>query len=103
MEQALSPVGGETATETRLPPRLDRLEGKTIGETWNGDFKGDLSFPIIRALLQERYPGLKVVPYTEFPYHYGADDPARQRALARDIAVRALALGCDALISGNGA
>jgi hypothetical protein len=43
------------------------------------------------------------VPYDHFPYLYGADDPARQKALATEIALRAQALGCDAVISGNGA
>lgn len=103
MEKVHSPLGGETLRQQSLARRLDRLEGKTIGENWNGDFKGDLTFPIIRNLLQKRYPGIRVVPYDEFPYLYGADNPARQKELARQIAARAKELGCDALISGNGA
>jgi len=103
MEKVHSPLGGETFEPTTMAPRLERLDGKTIGETWNGDFKGDYTFPIIRKLLQETFTRLKVVPYNEFPYLYGADNPERQKELARDIAARARELGCHALISGNGA
>ena len=103
MESVHSPIGGETLAQQSLAPRLDDLNGKTIGESWNGDFKGDVTFPIIRKRLQERFPGVKIVPYDQFPYLYGADDPARQKTLATEIALRAQALGCDALISGNGA
>lgn len=103
MESVHSPLGGETLAQQSLARRLSDLNGKTIGESWNGDFKGDVTFPIIRKRLQERFPGVTIVPYDQFPYLYGADDPARQQALAREIALRAQALGCDALISGNGA
>ena len=103
MEKVHSPLGGETLRQQSLAPRLDSLEGKTIGESWNGDFKGDLTFPIIRRLLQERYPGIRIVPFSEFPYVHGADHPAQQKELATRIAARAMELGCDAVISGNGA
>ena len=103
MESVHSPLGGETLFQQSLARRLNDLTGKTIGESWNGDFKGDMTFPMIRKRLQERFPGVRIVPYDQFPYVHGADDPARQKALATDIALRAQALGCDALISGNGA
>jgi hypothetical protein len=103
MEKVHSPLGGETLLQQSLAPRLNALDGKTIGETWNGDFKGDVTFPIIRKLLQERYPGIRIVPFSEFPYLHGADNPAQQKDLAQQIAARAVELGCDAVISGNGA
>jgi hypothetical protein len=103
MKGVHGPVGGETLVQQPLARRLSDLNGKTIGESWNGDFKGDVTFPMIRQRLQERFPGVKIVHYDQFPYLHGADDPARQKALAREIALRAQALGCDAVISGNGA
>ena len=103
MDDVHSPIGGQTLQQQPLSRRLDSLEGKTIAESWNGDFKGDVTFPIIRKLLKTRFPGITIVPYDEFPYLYGTDSPAHQRALAAQIAGRAKALGCDALISGNGA
>jgi hypothetical protein len=99
----VSPLGDEIAPTTAAAPRLGDLNGKTVGEVWNGVFKGDVTFPLIRRLLAEKYPRLKIVPYTAFPHLPGSDDPAQQRERAREIAARAKALGCDALISGNGA
>ena len=101
--EVLSPEGLD-AVERRGPaPRLDTLDGKTIGEVWNGVFKGDVTFPMIRAALRERYPRLRIVPFTEFPHAPGTDNPARQRALAQEIAALAKERGLDAVISGNGA
>lgn len=103
MYEVHSPIGAETIRPTSLAANLDQLDGKIIAESWNGDFKGDVTFPIIRALLQKRFPRLRIIPYHELPYLHGADDPARQKQLAQDIALGARELGCDALISGNGA
>ena len=103
MESVHGPLGGETLAQQSLARRLSDLDGKTIGESWNGDFKGDVTFPIIRKRLKERFPGVRIVPYDKLPYLYGADDPARQKALAKEIAAVAKDLGCDAVISGNGA
>jgi hypothetical protein len=103
MKNVHSPLGGETVKHNATAPRLGNLNGKTIGESWNGDFKGDYTFPVIRQLLTENYPGVKVIPYTEFPYIHGADNPTAQKELAKQIAARAKELGCDALVSGNGA
>jgi hypothetical protein len=103
MASVHSPLGSETLAQQSLARRLNHLDGKTIGESWNGDFKGDVTFPIIRKLLQERYPSIRIVPFSEFPYLHGADNPAQQSQLAQQIAARAKELGCDAVISGNGA
>ena len=103
MKKVHSPLGGETVKHNATASRLDGLDGKTIGELWNGDFKGDYTFPIIRDLLKENYPGVTIIPFTEFPYIHGADNPAAQKELAKTIAARAKELGCDAVISGNGA
>lgn len=101
--EVVSPLGLEAVKSAGNARRLDRLEGKTIGEFWNGVFKGDQSFPVIRRLLQQRVPGLKIVPYTEFPHSAGSDHPAKQRELAQQMATLAKQKGCHAVISGNGA
>jgi hypothetical protein len=84
-------------------PRLPDLDGKTIGEVWNGVFKGDVTFPLIRKALAARYPRARIIPFTAFPHLKGADNPAAQRAHAHQIATLAREHGCDAVISGNGA
>jgi hypothetical protein len=99
----VSPEGEDAVARVRRARRLDALAGKTVCELWNGVFKGDITFPLIRQQLQEQYPGLKIVPYTEFPHAPGSDDPARQREHAVHLATLARERGCDAVISGNGA
>ena len=101
--EVVSPAGLEAVKVTGVAPRLPDLNGKTVGEVWNGVFKGDVTFPIIRRLLKERYPGVKVIPYTEFYHLPGSDLPQQQREIARQIVATAREKGCDALISGNGA
>lgn len=101
--EVVSPLGLEAVKPAGSAKRLDRLEGKTVGEFWNGVFKGDVSFPVIRRLLRQRFPGLKIIPFTEFPHTPASDHPAKQRELAQRMAALAREKGCDAVISGNGA
>lgn len=60
----LSPRG---TMDARLPhaPRLDTLAGKTICELSNASWEYNRVFPLVRELLQKRYPTLKIVPYSE--------------------------------------
>jgi hypothetical protein len=102
-ENVVSPAGIPKSDTMLSVQRLSNLDGKVIGEVWNGDFKGDVTFPMIRAQLLKRHPSLKIIPFTEFPYTHVSDDPTRQRERAAKIASLAKALGCDAVISGVGA
>jgi len=101
--EVVSPLGLEAVRQAGVARRIQSLDGKTVGEFWNGVFKGDLAFPVIREALKKRYPGLRVVPYTEFPHAPHNDHAASQRELARRMAVLAKEKGCDAVISGMGA
>lgn len=101
--EVTSPIGGPVVRQQHITRRLDDLSGKTVGEVWNGVFKGDQTFPLIRELLKEKFPGIKIIPYTEFPFRHGGDNPTQQKALAAQIAALAREKGCNALISGNGA
>ena len=69
---------------------------------WNGDFKGDFTFPIYRELLKERYKDVKIVPYTEFPFSTIRGTPEHQRKTDSQMIALAKEKGCDAIISGNG-
>ena len=99
----VSPLGLPVVKAGGSAPRLDTLAGKTIGEVWNGVFKGNFTFPVLRKLLQQKYPDLKIIPYTEFPHAPHSDHPARQQELANEVIAIAQRHGCDALITGNGA
>jgi hypothetical protein len=63
----LWPRGRKAIEIEPLATRADTLEGKTICELWDGLFRGDEYFPILREGLSKRYPGVKIVPWTEFP------------------------------------
>lgn len=82
----VSPVGLPLVKVGNPTTRLADLEGKTIGEVWNGDFKGDITFPLIRELLRQRFPSLAIIPFTEFPHFHVSDDPRKQRERVREIA-----------------
>ena len=98
----MSPEGLQLRATDSVSPHLDTLQGKTIGEVYNNHFKGEQMFNAYRRLFKERFPGVKIIPYTEFPIVYVGGDPASQKQTARDIAALAKARGCDALITGNG-
>ena len=65
--EVVSPLGERDTKWIDMAPRLETLEGKTICELWNQSFKPNITFPVIRELLQKKYPGVKIVPYTEGP------------------------------------
>ena len=98
----ISPVGIRSVKSQSISPRLDTLDGKTICETWNRDFKGDIMFPIYRELFKKRFNGVRVIPYTEFPSSPLSGKPEFQREVSQQIAALAKEKGCDAIISGNG-
>ena len=100
----VSPIGENVNdTATSLAPRLDTLNGKTVCEIWNGGFKADVMFPILEQMLRERYPTVRMIPFTEFPTVTIASLGSARKAETLE-AVRAalLAKGCDAVITGNG-
>lgn len=74
--------------------RLDSLRGKTIGELWNGLWRGYDTFPLIRNKLRCAYPDLKIIPYTEFPIGIAQIDSDK----TADLVVRE---GCQGVIIGN--
>ena len=100
--EVISPLGGGTVQGKSAAKRLDTLNGKTVCEMWNADFKGDFTFPIYRELLKEQFPDVRVIPYTDFPYSSIRGTPAHQRELDEQMVALAKEKGCDAVITGNG-
>ena len=100
----VSPLGEQVDDKvTALAPRLDTLNGKTVCEIWNGGFKADVMFPIIEQMLRERYPGVRMVPFTEFPtVTISSLGLARKAETLEAVRTALLAQGCDAVITGNG-
>jgi hypothetical protein len=91
----VSPLGEDTVTMIEQAPRLDSLANKTVCMVSNNDFKANITLPAIEKALKEQFPGIKVVPYTEFPTAYSGTqwDPVRAQYQSK---------GCQAVISGNG-
>ena len=85
----------------KMSPRLDTLEGKTVCEVWNESFKSDVTFSVIRKLLKERYPGIKVIPYTEMPKHHSMEDQGITNEGSEALIAALKEKHCDAVISGN--
>ena len=98
----VSPLGVPVTQSTGLAPRLNSLAGKTIGEVYNHHFKGDQMFALYRELLTERFPGVRIIPFSEMPASFVGGDPASHRRIAQEVAAAAKEKGCDALIIGNG-
>ena len=102
--EVVSPLGASVARKITMAPRLDTLEGKTIGEIWNGGFRGDESFPVIEKMLKERYPTVKLIPYTEFSLVTIASlHPEKKEQTLATLRAELREKGCDAVITGNGA
>ena len=98
----ISPEGLQLRTAGSVSRHLDTLEGKTIGEVYNNHFKGELMFQTYRRLFKERYPGVRIIPFDQFPTVYVGGDPVSQKKTAQDIAALAKEWEVDAIITGNG-
>jgi hypothetical protein len=91
----LSPIGETTVKLIEMAPRLDSLQGKTVCMVSNSAFKVNVTMPAIAKTLQAKYPGIKIIPYTEMATAYsGADWDAKQGEFKSK--------GCNAVITGNG-
>jgi hypothetical protein len=99
--EVVRPIGERNLEMITMAPRLDTLEGKTICELWNESFKANVTFPVIRDLLKKKYPGIKVIPYTEMPKHHMMEIPGVTNAESEELIAALKEKGCDAVISGN--
>ena len=90
-------------------PRLDTLKGKTICEAFRQTsmagtgtaWRASETFPVIRELLQKKVPGVKVIPYSDFPAEFASKEFPHW-ALPDKIGEILKSKGCDAVIVGNG-
>ena len=93
------PLGKSAYPAYALKNRLADLNGKTIGELWDHVFRGEEIFPAIRAALKERFPGIRIIDYTQFNDIHGP----HQREAIDKLPEVLRQYGCDAVISGVGA
>ena len=101
--KVISPVGEPAVTEKAITSSLKTLEGKTVCEVWNGSFEGQVSFPIIEEMLRKRFPGLNVIPYSEFPlFPVTSLSPEKKAEKLEALRTALIERRCDAVITGNG-
>jgi hypothetical protein len=91
----ISPLGENTVPMIEMARRLDTLSNKTVCMVSNSSFKVNITMPAIAKGLQENYPGVKVVPYTQMPTAYSGSNWEAMPGQFK-------AKGCDAVVSGNG-
>lgn len=101
--EVVNPIGEPAIAAAPAAPRLDYLEGKTVCEVSNAEFKAEESLTVVRQMLRDRYPTVNVVPFTEFPLAKVATwrGPIKEEneAMWRTALTEK---GCDAVITGNG-
>lgn len=91
---------GRSAYVTRAPnQRIADLSGITVAELWDYLFRGEDIFPIVRAKLRERFPGIRFVTYDVFGNVHGP----KQNELVADVPRLLKEHGCNAVISAIGA
>jgi len=99
--EVVSPVAERHVEMITMAPRLDTLAGKTVCELWNESFNANITFSTIRELLKKKYPGIKVIPFTDMPIHHTMEDPGITNAPSDALIAALKGNGCDAVISGN--
>lgn len=82
----------------RLAPRLASLEGKTVAQLWDYQYRGDEVFEWLEEALTARFPGARFVNWREFGSTRGSDE----RKVIAALPQRFRELGVEAVISGMG-
>lgn len=95
----LWPLTRRSVASAALASRLDHLNGKTVAELWDWNFRGETIYPRVRDHVRSRFPGVRFIDYTHFGNIHGPD--AEQVVAGLPDKLRAL--GCDAAIVGIGA
>jgi hypothetical protein len=93
--EVFNPCGAMEVTQA-FAPRVDRLEGKTIGFLSVDMWQSHRSLPEIRRVIGERYTTVKIIPETDFPQGINGIDSEQAANIV-------LEKGCDAVIIGSAA
>ncbi|MFC1862125.1 hypothetical protein ACFLT4_00255 [Chloroflexota bacterium] len=93
--EVYDPSGTVSLARHHHATRLASLDGKTIGELSHYRWESSRTFPVIRKLLQKRFPDIKIIPYTDFPNISSIEPDVLSKLLMEK--------GCDGFIVGNAA
>ena len=101
--EVVSPLGEPVVKERYAGRYLDTLDGKTVCEIWNEEFRGEITLSLVRETLQKQYPDVKMVPYTELPSStINRQTTEEMKKTLEAIRVAILEKGCDAVITAEG-
>ncbi len=92
------PSGRRAQQAQPLAPRLDTIEGKTIGGVCCSRFYFEETWPLVQQLLRAKYSGVNFVPWEEFGPFYGQEEAMLLEALPDKLRE----FGCDAVIAIRG-
>lgn len=90
--ELMDPRGNPQAGTKGLSPRLDSLDGKTIGLLNNGKPNFDLFLADLEQLLRAKYPSVRIVQRMK---------PVVPRPVPKEMLAE-LAETCDAVVTGLG-
>ena len=93
------PLSRRVTADVDAAGRVNDLNGKTIAELWDLNFRGETIYPLVREYIRSRYPGAKFVDYSNFGNFHG---PGSDTAVAR-LPEQLREHRCDAVIVGIGA
>ena len=97
----VSPVGRSVVTHIEQAPRLSTLDGKTIAVV-GVSFMAHVTHPEIKRLILENYPTATVILTDEIGYAGPYPGMGIDRQQAVEFKQKLIAMGVDAVISGNG-
>lgn len=93
------PLGAMRAGASGVSAPVLDLNGKTVCEVWDRQFRGDEVFAVIKEKLQQRYPAVKFVGHEAFGNTHGPDEKQVLAGLPGLLTTHR----CDLVISGMGA
>ena len=97
--EVVRPVGEPKVKPEPAAPGISDLSGKTVCQVWNAGFRADQIFSALTELLEKRFPGVKVIPWTELPTASPRYDVDKNLS---DLREAYLQKGCDAVITATG-
>jgi len=101
--EVVSPLGEPVVKERRMGRYLDSLNGKTVCEIWNEEFRGEITLSLVREEMKKRYPDVKIIPYIEFPGStINRQTTEEMKKTLESMRTAILEKGCDAVITAEG-
>jgi hypothetical protein len=95
----LWPLSRRAVKTAAAAPRIPDLNDKTVAELWDGIFRGEVIYPLVRNYIKARFPRVKFVGHAEFGNFHGV----HEHQVTAMVPEKLRAHGADAVIVGIGA